>query len=95
VKTRKQIGYNMSKVRCSGSRMGRTLGSALLAAGVRYRKQCKKLQGCPDFAIVFGIIAMFAIPHFDMGTVGQMQRTQLRQVKISGFLRLKVISAAI
>lgn len=59
VRTREQISYNMSRVRRSGSEIERTLGSALWSAGVRYRKQYKRVPGCPDFAIPRAKVAIF------------------------------------
>lgn len=54
----------MSRVRSSGSRIERTLGSALWAAGVRYRKQYSKAPGKPDFALVSLKIAIFCDSSF-------------------------------
>jgi len=64
VKTREQISYNMSRVRRSGSMIERTLGKALWAAGLRYRKQYRKLTGCPDFVLVSRRIAIFCDSSF-------------------------------
>lgn len=63
-KTREQISYNMSHVKCSGSRIERILGKALWAAGIRYRKQYKKLPGKPDYVIVRSRIAIFCDSSF-------------------------------
>lgn len=64
MKTKEQISYNMSRVRRTGSLMERTLGSALWGAGVRYRKQYKKLPGCPDFVVVSAHLAIFCDSSF-------------------------------
>lgn len=59
MKTTEQISYNMSRVRSSGSRIESVLGSALWAAGVRYRKQYRKIPGRPDFVVVSQKLAIF------------------------------------
>jgi DNA mismatch endonuclease (patch repair protein) len=64
VKTKEQISYNMSRVRSSGTMIERKLGKALWAAGVRYRKQYKKLIGKPDFVVVWAKIAIFCDSSF-------------------------------
>ncbi len=63
-KTKAQISYNMSRVRSSGSKIERTLGLALWAAGIRYRKQYKKAIGRPDFVVVHAKIAIFCDSSF-------------------------------
>lgn len=63
-KTREQISYNMSRVRSSGSEIERVMGSALWAAGIRYRKQYRKISGRPDFALVGAKIAVFCDSSF-------------------------------
>lgn len=54
----------MSRVRRSGSQIEQKLGQALWAAGIHYRKQYKKLVGCPDFAVVKVKIAIFCDSSF-------------------------------
>lgn len=54
----------MSRVRSSGSVIERTLGKALWAAGVRYRKQYRKIPGRPDFVVVHAKIAIFCDSSF-------------------------------
>jgi DNA mismatch endonuclease (patch repair protein) len=49
----------MSQVRSSGTKIETVLGKALWAAGLRYRKQYKKLTGKPDFVLVTAKIAIF------------------------------------
>lgn len=49
----------MSRVKNAGSKIERTLGKALWATGIRYRKQYKKLPGKPDFVIVCAKVAIF------------------------------------
>ena len=64
MKTKAQISYNMSRVRSSGTVIEKKLGKALWAAGVRYRKQYKKLIGKPDFVVVWAKIAIFCDSSF-------------------------------
>lgn len=59
MKTREQISYNMSRVRRSGSKIECVLGKAMWSAGIRYRKQYKRLPGCPDFAVRGARVAIF------------------------------------
>lgn len=63
-KTREQIHYNMSRVRAKGSKIELTLGGALWAAGLRYRKHYPKLVGKPDFVLVRDRIAIFCDSEF-------------------------------
>lgn len=64
MKTKQQISYNMSRVRSSGTAIEKKLGKALWAAGIRYRKQYKKLIGKPDFVVVWAKIAIFCDSSF-------------------------------
>lgn len=54
----------MLAVKASGSNIEVCLGKALWAEGIRYRKQCKKLPGKPDFVIIKYKIAIFCDSHF-------------------------------
>ena len=53
----------MSAVRSKGSKIEKKLGSALWAAGVRYRKHYP-ITGKPDFALPGYKIAIFCDSHF-------------------------------
>lgn len=53
----------MSRVRSSGSVIERRLGTALWAAGLRYRKQYR-VFGRPDFALVSKRVAIFCDSEF-------------------------------
>lgn len=64
MRSKEQISHNMSRVRSSGSLIERTLGKALWAAGIRYRKQYKKIPGKPDFVLVSRKIAVFCDSSF-------------------------------
>lgn len=54
----------MSRVRGSGSAIELAMGRALWAAGVRYRKQYRKVPGKPDFAVVRAKVAVFCDSSF-------------------------------
>lgn len=49
----------MSRVKSKDTSIEKTLGKALWAAGFRYRKNYRKLQGTPDFVLVKHRIAIF------------------------------------
>jgi DNA mismatch endonuclease (patch repair protein) len=49
----------MARVRGSGSKIERALGSAMWSAGIRYRKQYRKVPGRPDFAVPSAKLAIF------------------------------------
>jgi len=63
-KTKEQISYNMSRVKSSGTKIEKVLGSALWKAGIRYRKQYQKIPGRPDFALPGDRIAIFCDSSF-------------------------------
>lgn len=54
----------MASVRSSGTVIERTLGKALWAAGVRYRKQYRRVPGRPDFAVPSARVAIFCDSSF-------------------------------
>lgn len=54
----------MSNIPTSGSRIEVTLGRAMWAAGIRYRRQYRKLPGKPDFVVVWARIAIFCDSSF-------------------------------
>jgi DNA mismatch endonuclease (patch repair protein) len=54
----------MARVRSSGSKIERVLGSAKRRQGIRYRKQFRKVPGCPDFAVVHPKVAIFCDSSF-------------------------------
>lgn len=58
------VSIRMSRIKGSGSKIERVLGSALWRAGVRYRKQYKAVPGRPDFAVVYARIAIFCDSSF-------------------------------
>lgn len=81
MKTKEQISYNMSRVRSSGTVIERKLGKALWAAGIRYRKQYKKLMGKPDFVVVCAKIAIFCDSSFWHGRNWAAAKTAIKSNK--------------
>lgn len=81
MKTREQISFNMSRVRSSGTVIEKKLGKALWAAGVRYRKQYKKLIGRPDFVVVWARIAIFCDSSFWHGKDWPIAKTAIKSNK--------------
>jgi DNA mismatch endonuclease (patch repair protein) len=77
-KSQEQISRNMSRVRSSGSKIERTLGKALWADGIRYRKQYKKVPGRPDFALVGLKVAIFCDSAFWHGRGYPGTRSQFK-----------------
>lgn len=63
-KSKEAISYNMSRVRSSGSQIECELAKAMWSAGLRYRKQYKKITGKPDFVLVKQKIAIFCDSSF-------------------------------
>ena len=58
------VSYNMSRIKRSGTLIERTLGPALWASGVRYRKQYHGAPGCPDFVVAWARLAIFCDSSF-------------------------------
>lgn len=54
----------MASIPTSGSRIETVLSRAMWAAGIRYRRQYRKLPGKPDFVIVRARIAIFCDSSF-------------------------------
>ena len=69
-RTQQQISYNMSRIRSSGTTIERVLGKALWAAGLRYRKNYKRVFGKPDFAMPKHKVAIFCDSAFWHGYKG-------------------------
>lgn len=87
--TRERIAYTMSRVRSSGSAMERRLGSALWAAGLRYRKQCR-VFGRPDFALVTARIAIFCDSEFWHGyRWGERRRAEHKSNQAYWFAKIE------
>lgn len=61
---REQVSFNMSRILCRGSKIERTLGLAMWALGLRYRKNYAKAEGKPDFAFPGDKIAVFCDSSF-------------------------------
>ncbi len=78
MKTADQIAFNMARVRSSGSKIECTLGKALWGAGIRYRKQYKRVVGKPDFVLVTLKIAIFCDSSFWHGRDYPKTATQFK-----------------
>ena len=74
-RTKEQISYNMSRIRSKGSFIEKKMGNALWAAGLRYRKHYKKIEGNPDFVIVKHRIAIFCDSTFWHGYKNMTTKT--------------------
>lgn len=53
------VSYKMSRVKSKDTSIEKSLGKALWAAGLRYRKHYKKLVGTPDFVLPKYKMAIF------------------------------------
>ena len=49
--TPEQRSYNMSRIRSKGTKPEESLRKALFSKGYRYRKNDRKLPGCPDIVL--------------------------------------------
>ena len=58
-----RVSANMSRIRSHGTAIERRLGSAMWAAGLRYRKQYA-IEGKPDFAFPRAKLAIFCDSEF-------------------------------
>ena len=63
-RTKEQISYNMSRIRSNGTAIEKKLGKAIWAAGLRYRKNYKKVEGKPDFVITKHQVVVFCDSSF-------------------------------
>lgn len=57
--TKAQRSRNMSKIKSANTKPEKMLRAALWREGIRYRKNWRKLIGCPDIAITKYKIAIF------------------------------------
>lgn len=49
--TPEQRSYNMSRIRSKGTKPEESIRKALFSKGYRYRKNVRKLPGCPDIVL--------------------------------------------
>ena len=78
-KSKEEIYRNMSAVRSKGSKIEKKLGSALWAAGVRYRKHYP-IIGKPDFVLSGYKIAIFCDSNFWHGkNWGEARKAEFRK----------------
>jgi len=62
--TPEQRRRNMQAVKNSGSKIETSLRLALHGKGYRYRKNCRKIYGCPDIVFIREKIAIFCDSEF-------------------------------
>ncbi len=63
-KTKEQVHYNMSRVRCKDTAIEKTLRKELWSRGLRYRKNAKDVPGKPDIVFKGGKVAVFCDSEF-------------------------------
>src|SRR6185437_8453098 len=68
----------MASIPTSGSRIETVLSRAMWAAGIRYRRQYRKLPGRPDFVIVWAKIAIFCDSSFWHGQNWPISASEFR-----------------
>ena len=81
-KTKDQIKKNMQAVKACGSKIENRLGKALWAEGYKYRKNYKKIEGKPDFALVSSKIAIFCDSEFWHGYDWKNKRKEIKTNKV-------------
>lgn len=63
-KTPEQISFNMSQIKNKDSKIELMLRKELWSRGMRYRKNVRKIFGCPDIVFVRKKIAVFVDSEF-------------------------------
>ena len=63
-KTPEQISFNMQRIKCKDTSIEIALRKLLWKNGYRYRKNVKKILGCPDIAFISHKIAIFCDSEF-------------------------------
>ena len=63
IRTKEQISYNMSKVRCAGSQIEKLFEKQLRKNKIKFKRHYK-VMGKPDFVIPEKKIAIFCDSHF-------------------------------
>lgn len=77
-RTKAQISFNMSRVRSMGSKIERTMESALRSVGLKPTKHAK-LPGRPDFAFRRAKVAVFCDSHFWHGYKWRTRNKELKR----------------
>ncbi len=87
-RSKKQISsYKMSRVKSKGTSIEKSLGQALWAVGLRYRKHYKKLVGTPDFVLPKYKMAIFCDSAFWHGYKNMKTKRHLFKSNIAFWVR--------
>lgn len=78
MKTKEQISYNMSRIRCKGSEIERLLCKELWRRNMRYRKNVKAIFGKPDIAFIGKKIAIFVDSEFWHGYEWETRKNEIK-----------------
>ena len=84
-RTPEQRKKNMRAVKNKNSQIEIILRKALWQRGIRYRKNVKKIYGCPDIAFIKNALLCFVTANFGTGLIGKIERRNLNRARISGF----------
>ena len=85
VLTKEQRHKNMKNVRAKDTKIEIILRKALWNKGYRYRKNYKKLPGCPDIVLIKYKIAIFCDGEFFHGKDWEVLKPRLEKCSNSGF----------
>ncbi len=78
-KTKEQIHYNMSRIRCKDTKIEVLLRKELWSRGVRYRKNVKGVEGKPDLAFLSKKVAVFCDSEFWHGYEWDVRKEQIKK----------------
>lgn len=81
VLSKEQRRRNMQSIRCRGTKIERIFGKELWKLGYRYRKNNKKVYGCPDFTFTKYKIAIFVDSEFFHGKDWDIQKHRIQSNK--------------
>lgn len=71
----------MSRIRASGTKIEKLMGTALWSIGLRYRKNYRKLLGKPDFVLIKYKIAVFCDSEFWHGYDWDNRKCEIKSNK--------------
>jgi len=77
-KTREQVHYNMSRIRCRDTGIERILRAELWSRGLRYRKNPKNIPGKPDIVFLRKKVAVFCDSEFWHGKDWDSRKNDLK-----------------
>lgn len=76
--TKEQRQKNMKAVKSKGSKIETLLAKKLWSLGLRYRKNCKKIFGKPDFVFISLKIAIFCDSEFWHGKNWEIKKHEIK-----------------